>query len=591
MKNTLRIFLCILLIINCLSTLELAAQSIAVSSFRALENDLTANTYGTMQKDHNGEISALIKIPTTVQGFTFDGGMVGIVKVEQHVGEIWVYVPHGIKRISIFHQQLGHLRDYYFPVPIEKARTYELNLLAGKAQIFEDLTTYQQQVRFRVVPANASVEIDEEPIFVDEQGFASKRLSYGKHSYRVSAVNHYTQAGSLEVKTPETQTSSDGPYIAENDILQVQLKANVGWINMLASKEFHGAYVYLNDERIGQLPMKTEGLKSGDYRLRVMKPGYRNFEQALQLSDGQTVEIQVSLQENIALVTLLADEKTEIWFDGQFKALGRYELKLEPGDYYVETRRTAHERGITQLQIREPNPQSIRLNEPQPMMGSLSVQSEPQQTKVYLNDVFLGETPLTQNDINIGEYRLLMETPGYFPLRQTIAIAHKDTFSVNVALRKKLNNNEYLSNASLYAGAGLSLQSFVGGSLGVYFAKGINVEANYRYGETKEYIKQHADIRLGYGLKMGKHFLLTPQAGLLARKEKTYTWDYVNGYVLHDDLHVPECLLAARFQYCLNPYMSLSLSAQAVVASKTAGKLVSQADALVHLNFVIPFTK
>ncbi|MBO5978035.1 MAG: hypothetical protein J6Q26_06095, partial [Bacteroidales bacterium] len=97
--------------------------------------------------------------------------------------------------------------------------------------------------------------------------------------------------------------------------------------------------------------------------------------------------------------------------------------------------------------------------------------------------------------------------------------------------------------------------------------------------------------RLGYGLKLGKHFLLTPQAGLLARKEKNYTWDYVDGYVLHDDLYVPECLLAARFQYCLNPYMSLSLSAQAVVASKTAGKLVSQADALVHLNFVIPFTK
>ena len=66
------------------------AQDISVSSFKLLENDLTANTTGTMERDQNGEVAALIKVVTTEQGFVFDGGMSGIVKTKQGVGEVWV---------------------------------------------------------------------------------------------------------------------------------------------------------------------------------------------------------------------------------------------------------------------------------------------------------------------------------------------------------------------------------------------------------------------------------------------------------------------------------------------------------------------
>ena len=44
------------------------AQNISVESFKLLENDLTANTTGTMERDQNGEVVALIKVVTTGQG-------------------------------------------------------------------------------------------------------------------------------------------------------------------------------------------------------------------------------------------------------------------------------------------------------------------------------------------------------------------------------------------------------------------------------------------------------------------------------------------------------------------------------------------
>ena len=58
------------------------AQSLSVTDFKARENDLTANTYGTMERDQNNEVAALIRVQTTQQGFVFSAGMMGIVKTK-----------------------------------------------------------------------------------------------------------------------------------------------------------------------------------------------------------------------------------------------------------------------------------------------------------------------------------------------------------------------------------------------------------------------------------------------------------------------------------------------------------------------------
>ena len=78
---------------------------LAVSEFRLLDDDLTANLHGTMVYDFNGEKCALIKIETTQRGFSFDVGALGVVKIVEQPGEIWLYVPEKIKRITISHPQ------------------------------------------------------------------------------------------------------------------------------------------------------------------------------------------------------------------------------------------------------------------------------------------------------------------------------------------------------------------------------------------------------------------------------------------------------------------------------------------------------
>ncbi|PGH37804.1 MAG: PEGA domain-containing protein, partial [Candidatus Nephrothrix sp. EaCA] len=83
-------------------------------------------------KDQNGDVCALIKAVTTETGFDWDGDQLGIVKTLQKKGEIWIYVPFGAKRITISHAALGVLRNYAYPLNIEKAAVYEMALTTGK---------------------------------------------------------------------------------------------------------------------------------------------------------------------------------------------------------------------------------------------------------------------------------------------------------------------------------------------------------------------------------------------------------------------------------------------------------------------------
>ena len=118
------------------------SAEISVKSFRKLENDLDARVNAPI-KDFSGDVSAIVKVVTTQTGFTFDCGQAGIVKTVNKPSEIWVYVPYGVKRITIMHPQLGQLRDWIFTQPIEKATVYEMVLITGKVitSVEEEITS------------------------------------------------------------------------------------------------------------------------------------------------------------------------------------------------------------------------------------------------------------------------------------------------------------------------------------------------------------------------------------------------------------------------------------------------------------------
>ena len=247
-----------LLFAFCLITTK--AQNISVKSFELLPNDLTAITQGTQETDQNGEVAALIKVITSEKGFLFDGGMMGIVKVVQKVGEIWVYVPHGLNHISISHQQLGKLRDYYFPVAIEKARTYELVLTTAKIKTTLEEDAGGGYVAFDISPADATVYIDDMKLTPNENGSLSVFLTYGPHDYRIEADGYKPTSGQVEVSSEETQP------------LEITLRSVMATVTL--TTDMPEAEIWANNKMLGKGTW-TGGLPAGTYAIETRRDGHR----------------------------------------------------------------------------------------------------------------------------------------------------------------------------------------------------------------------------------------------------------------------------------------------------------------------------
>lgn len=102
----------------------MCAQQFSVASFRVLPNDVSA--FINPVRDLNDEDCGLVKVIAS-DDFAFSTPL-GIVKREDKVGEIWLYLPRGSRKITIKHADWGVLRDYVFPSRIDSHITYELRI-------------------------------------------------------------------------------------------------------------------------------------------------------------------------------------------------------------------------------------------------------------------------------------------------------------------------------------------------------------------------------------------------------------------------------------------------------------------------------
>ena len=115
----------LLILISWLFAVNSQGQDFRITKFE--ENTLDLSAARSAVKDRNNDICALIKVAVRDTKFEYEPNM-GVVKQERKVGEVWLYVPAGTKRMTIRHPQLGILRDYVIPVSIEQKVVYQMSL-------------------------------------------------------------------------------------------------------------------------------------------------------------------------------------------------------------------------------------------------------------------------------------------------------------------------------------------------------------------------------------------------------------------------------------------------------------------------------
>lgn len=399
------------------------SQTISVSSFKLLDSDLTANTAGTMEHDQNGETAALIKVVTTQTGFSFDGGAMGIVKTMQKPSEIWVYIPRRSKKITISHPQLGLLRDYYYPISIDAARTYEMVLATGEVQTIVKQSSNSQYLVLKVSPTNAIVELDNE-VLPNIKGVSQKFVKLGTYDYRVQAPNYHTAAGKVTV---------DDPY--NKKVIEINLLPAFGWVELLSNKENSSAQVYIDNALVGTIPFKSQDLPSGVHHIRVVKPMYDTYTQTVKVEDNQVTQITPQLKADFSVVTINVDNNADIFVNEEKKGTGSWTGKLGTGTYVMEAKKEGHRSTLTNVDvIAGQETQTINLSAPTPIYGSLNITSIPSDAYVSIDGVNVGQTPLFLPEVIALKHEILITSKGYNDYKTSLIVSQGENNTIHAVM-------------------------------------------------------------------------------------------------------------------------------------------------------------
>jgi len=337
MKKTILLLLFFAVITN------LSAE-ISVKSFRKLESDMTARI-DAKKLDQNGDVCAIIKVVTTQDGFSWEPDGLGIKEVVRNGAEYWLYVPFGAKRLTINHSKLGIMRDYMYPLPIEKACVYEMVLTTGKVVTTVEEEISSQWLVLTPEPADAMVYINDE--FVKTGEYQAK-LKPGSYTYRVEALLHHSDAGKIEITD------------AKKTVL-VKLKPAYGYISVSSAPEPDAKVVIDGKLQAKVTPFTTDAMASGEHTVQIIKEMYQPTAQKVTIADGQTTDLKLTMQPNFAEVNVTTTSTAKIFINSEQKGTGNWNGRLSAGVYTIEIQLEKHRPAKQDIEVKAGDKKTIDL--------------------------------------------------------------------------------------------------------------------------------------------------------------------------------------------------------------------------------------
>ena len=284
-------------------------------------------------------------------------------------------------------------------------------------------TLLQQFIVFNVTPSGALVELDGEMLFLSD-GMAQKLVKFGTYSYTVAAKDYHTVHGQVTVND-----------VNQKKVVNVDLKPAFGWID-INGPTVSGAAVYVDNLLVGQAPLKTERLSSGEHLVKIVRPMYRNYETRITVTDGNTVSVSPDLVADFARVTLRVDGDADIYVNEEYKGRGAWTGDLASGSYIVECSKEGHRPSRETLTVTsEMSSSVIRLQSPEPVYGVLSVVSNPGAAEVWMDGKNIGQTPLYLPQTLIGSHTLKLSKSGCADWTGNVTISEGQIAEVNATLQ------------------------------------------------------------------------------------------------------------------------------------------------------------
>jgi len=299
-----------------------------------------------------------------------------------------------------------------------------------------------QFVYFIVTPANASLVIDGKPYLLNQYGEIAEplMLQNGTYTYMVSAKDYHDETGTFVI---------DGAKVDKS----VNLKPAHGFLKVSGEGVLNGASVFIDGNLVGQAPLTSGRLSSGNHNVRIVKSLYKEFNGTVVIRDGQTLDYKPSLDADFASVTLRSAAGADIYINGQNKGKSPWKGELRTGIYTFEAVLPGHRTtSVTQNISATPSVQSYDIPAPLPIKGTLNLFCTPA-ADVYVDNKPVGRTPLTF-DLIVGKHTVTFKKDGFKTLEKVVEVKEGQSEMVRVTLEEGVR--QPASSASLTGGGSLS---------------------------------------------------------------------------------------------------------------------------------------
>ena len=195
-----------------------------------------------------------------------------------------------------------------------------------------------------------------------------------------------------------------------------------------------------NEKVFGQLDENgtvAEKLVLGRYSYRIISKNYHDSEGIVTLStpNGKHIET-VTLRPNFARITLTAGSGVEIYINDEKRGTGQWNGNLVPGTYSIECRKANHKSTLETITVEDGKNITHTLKAPTPIVGVLSITSNPLCAQITVDGVSKGETPNIVEGLLIGPHTVTISKDGYASATRTVEVRENETLEVDFELEK-----------------------------------------------------------------------------------------------------------------------------------------------------------
>lgn len=494
-----------------LEGLSLSAQELIVNEFKET-TDLSARTNKRLDINGSPCALVKVELPLVGVVFDSKGQVVGNVAYQTNTywaympaGSKHITISH-----PNYHTLDVVFANYGIPY-LSPSTTYVLTVTAP-AIVGQPKVNTQQYVIFNITPtdANAILELDGQQVSLTD-GKGNKRLPFGTYQYAIHSGLYHSVTGSVTVNDPQNKhivnvvlrpafgflsipsVSNDyngtevyvndqrvgtipymsnrmksGTYsvrlsnnyfddvretieIVDNQTITLQPSPTplYGFISVPSIGNLTDASVYINGEYKGKTPYKSPKLKSGDYVVRVSKAKFNPVEQTLSIGRGETTTFSGSLSANYASISVSVENNAEIWINEDRKGLGTWSGDLEAGSYLIECKLTKHRTTTKEITIVPGNPQTIKMDTPAAITGTLDINCSEMDAEVYLDGTKIGTTPMIVSDCLIGKHALRITKNGK-QYTQEVEVQEGQECFINAKLKDNGVGSQLVGNTITY---------------------------------------------------------------------------------------------------------------------------------------------